>query len=127
MPHEPPGGHPLKPQEKLPAWLDRVAHADEDLVVLRDGEPIAAVIGLDGFMDAAPVEPEIEEICTAIHWRCFSGMAFANDRKDYEGRIHVGGVWSLPPTLARGQENREECLGIGESDRATLMFRKPES
>ncbi len=29
-------------QEKLPVFLDRVAHAEEELVVLRDGEPIAA-------------------------------------------------------------------------------------
>ncbi len=36
-------------QEKLPRWLDRVAHADEELVVMREGEPIAAVIGMDGF------------------------------------------------------------------------------
>ena len=45
-----------------------------------------------------------------------------NDRKDYGG-----GVWTLPPTLARGDEDREEYLAIGESDRATLMFRKPEA
>ncbi len=36
------------------------------------------------------------------------------------------GVWTLPPVLRLGEENREHYLGIGESDRMTLKFRKPE-
>jgi len=43
------------------------------------------------------------------------------DTKDYET-----GVWTLPPTLRAGQENREKYLAIGESDRFTLKFVKPE-
>ncbi|MBZ6377058.1 methyltransferase [Pacificimonas flava] len=43
-----------------------------------------------------------------------------NDTADYED-----GVWTLPPTLRNGDENREEYLAIGESDRMTLKFRKP--
>lgn len=35
-----------------------------------------------------------------------------------------GGVWTLPPVLRYGAENREEYLAIGESDRMTLLFRK---
>ena len=35
------------------------------------------------------------------------------------------GVWTLPPTLRRGQENRERYLAVGESDRMTLRFVKP--
>ena len=42
------------------------------------------------------------------------------DRANYEG-----GVWTLPPTLRNGDENRAEYLAIGESDRMTLRFRKP--
>ena len=42
------------------------------------------------------------------------------DTADYEG-----GVWTLPPTLAGGDENRERYAAIGESDRMTLKFRKP--
>ncbi|MBC2777491.1 class I SAM-dependent methyltransferase [Parasphingopyxis marina] len=34
------------------------------------------------------------------------------------------GVWTLPPTLAGGEENRSQYLAIGESDRMTLLFRK---
>ena len=38
---------------------------------------------------------------------------------------HAGGVWTLPPTLRYGEENKEKYLAIGESDRMTLKFRKP--
>ena len=38
---------------------------------------------------------------------------------------HPGGVWTLPPTLRYGDENREKYLAIGESDRMTLKFVKP--
>lgn len=39
---------------------------------------------------------------------------------------HPKGVWSLPPTLRLGDKNRKHYLTIGESDRMTLLFRKPE-
>jgi len=35
------------------------------------------------------------------------------------------GVWTLPPTLALGQQDRAKYLAIGESDRMTLRFVKP--
>lgn len=46
--------------------------------------------------------------------------ANAKDTKDYEK-----GVWTLPPTLRLGDQNREKYLAIGESDRMTLKFVKP--
>lgn len=42
------------------------------------------------------------------------------DRKDYDR-----GVWTLPPTLALGKKDRAVYTAIGESDRMTLLFRKP--
>lgn len=36
------------------------------------------------------------------------------------------GVWTLPPRLALGLLNRDDYVAIGESDRMTLRFRKPE-
>ena len=39
---------------------------------------------------------------------------------------HPHGVWSLPPTLEGGDTDRDKYLAIGESDRFTLRFRKPE-
>jgi predicted methyltransferase len=44
------------------------------------------------------------------------------DVKDYET-----GVWTLPPTLRAGDVDREWYIAIGESDRFTLKFTKPES
>tara|TARA_B100000686_G_scaffold344611_1_gene427578 strand:- start:10521 stop:11312 length:792 start_codon:yes stop_codon:yes gene_type:complete len=42
-----------------------------------------------------------------------------------DGTIHPKGVWTLPPTLRLGDENREKYIEIGESDRMTLKFMKP--
>lgn len=42
------------------------------------------------------------------------------DTKDYPG-----GVWTLPPTLRNGDQDRDKYLAIGESDRMTLKFVKP--
>jgi len=41
-------------------------------------------------------------------------------------RDHPEGVWTLPPSLALGDTDREKYLSIGESDRMTLKFIKPE-
>ena len=38
---------------------------------------------------------------------------------------HDGGVWSLPPTLRHGDKDKARYTAIGESDRMTLVFRKP--
>ena len=35
------------------------------------------------------------------------------------------GVWTLPPVLRNGDDDRAKYLAIGESDRMTLRFRKP--
>jgi predicted methyltransferase len=39
---------------------------------------------------------------------------------------HPNGVWSLPPTLDGSAVDRDKYVAIGESDRFTLRFRKPE-
>ncbi len=39
---------------------------------------------------------------------------------------HPEGVWTLPPDLALGDRDRAKYLAIGESDRFTLKFVKPE-
>jgi predicted methyltransferase len=46
--------------------------------------------------------------------------ANARDTKDYPH-----GVWSLPPTYAGGDVDRERYAAIGESDRMTLKFARP--
>ena len=39
--------------------------------------------------------------------------------------VHPKGVWSLPPMLRLGNQDRVDYLAIGESDRMTLRFKKP--
>ncbi len=39
---------------------------------------------------------------------------------------HEAGVWTLPPSLRLGDQDREKYEAIGESDRMTLRFVKPE-
>ncbi len=46
--------------------------------------------------------------------------ANAKDTKD-----HAKGVWTLPPTLRLGDQDKEKYIAIGESDRMTLKFIKP--
>ena len=47
--------------------------------------------------------------------------ANSKDTADYEN-----GVWTLPPTLRLKEVDKEKYLDIGESDRFTLLFKKPE-
>ncbi|WP_296255712.1 MULTISPECIES: class I SAM-dependent methyltransferase [unclassified Pseudomonas] len=42
------------------------------------------------------------------------------DTKDYPD-----GVWTLPPILVKGEQDKAKYLAIGESDRMTLRFIKP--
>ncbi|UZJ61694.1 methyltransferase [Pseudomonas sp. KU26590] len=42
------------------------------------------------------------------------------DTKDYPD-----GVWTLPPALVKGEQDKAKFLAIGESDRMTLRFIKP--
>ena len=39
---------------------------------------------------------------------------------------HPQGVWTLPPALRLGEQDRARYVAIGESDRMTLRFVKPE-
>jgi predicted methyltransferase len=42
-----------------------------------------------------------------------------------DSKDHPKGVWTLPPGLSLGDEDKEKYAAIGESDRMTLRFRKP--
>ncbi len=42
-----------------------------------------------------------------------------------DNKSHSKGVWTLPPSLALKNKDREKYLAIGESDRFTLKFVKP--
>lgn len=48
----------------------------------------------------------------------------ANPKDDHD---HPKGVWTLPPTFALGDKDRAKYQAIGESDRMTLRFIKPQT
>lgn len=48
-------------------------------------------------------------------------LANPRDTKD-----HPRGVWTLPPTLALGEQDRAKYQAIGEADNFLLKFQKPE-
>ena len=47
------------------------------------------------------------------------------DANPRDTKNYPQGVWSLPPTLAEGDKDRDKYLGIGEADNFVLKFRKP--
>jgi len=47
------------------------------------------------------------------------------NRNPKDNHEHPEGVWTLPPSLALGDQDREKYVAIGESDRMTLKFVKP--
>ena len=47
------------------------------------------------------------------------------NRNPADTHEHPEGVWTLPPSLALGDERKSHYLAIGESDRMTLKFTKP--
>ena len=47
--------------EKLSAFLDRVAYQEEEVVVMRDGKPIAAVVCMDALRALRHVATEFVE------------------------------------------------------------------
>jgi predicted methyltransferase len=47
------------------------------------------------------------------------------NRNPKDNHEHPEGVWTLPPSLALGDQDREKYIAIGESDRMTLKFVKP--
>ena len=48
------------------------------------------------------------------------------NRNPLDTHDHPEGVWTLPPDLALGERDRDKYVAIGESDRLTLKFVKPD-
>jgi predicted methyltransferase len=69
-------------------------------------------------------EDLITEVALEAGFELVSRSAVNQNPQDM--RDHPHGVWSLPPTLRGGNENRIHLMGVGESDRMTLLFVKPE-
>lgn len=54
----------------------------------------------------------------------FAGASEVNANKK-DTADHPQGVWTLPPTMALGEKDADKYKAIGESDRMTLKFVKP--
>jgi len=69
-------------------------------------------------------EEQVIELATAAGFVLEARSEINANPKDMAN--YEGGVWTLPPTLSLEDVNREKYLAIGESDRMTLRFRKPQ-
>ncbi len=74
----------------------------------------------DGYLPEAEVIAAAEAVGFTLAARAEIN-ANARDTRDYPK-----GVWTLPPRLVEGDEDKQRYLQIGESDRMTLKFKKPE-
>ena len=72
-----------------------------------------------GYMD----ESYVKKLAATAGFR-FDAESPVNDNPK-DTKDYPEGVWTLPPTLALHDKDREKYLAIGESDRMTLRFVKP--
>jgi predicted methyltransferase len=72
-----------------------------------------------GYMD----ESYVKKLAATAGFRFVAESPVNDNPKDTKD--YAEGVWTLPPTLALGDKDREKYLAIGESDRMTLRFVKP--
>lgn len=69
-------------------------------------------------------EAYVKALAQQAGFRFVASSPVNNNPKD--SKDHPEGVWTLPPTLKLGDKDREKYLAIGESDRMTLKFIKPQ-
>ncbi len=72
-----------------------------------------------GYVD----EAYVKKLAAAAGFRFDAASPINDNPKDTKD--YPTGVWTLPPTLALGEKDRDKYLAIGESDRMTLRFVKP--
>ncbi|MAZ89256.1 MAG: methyltransferase [Cellvibrionaceae bacterium] len=68
-------------------------------------------------------EDKVVELATAAGFTLEAKSEVNANAKD--STVHPRGVWTLPPSLRLGDDQRSKYLAVGESDRMTLKFRKP--
>jgi predicted methyltransferase len=79
---------------------------------------------LQAMIDSGYVtEAKVKALAAGAGFRFVAASPINANPKD--DTHHPAGVWTLPPTLRLGAENRAQYLAIGESDRMTLKFIKP--
>jgi predicted methyltransferase len=72
-----------------------------------------------GYMD----EDYVKKLAATAGFRFDAESPVNNNPRDTKD--YPEGVWTLPPTLTLGAQDRDKYLAIGESDRMTLRFVKP--
>lgn len=118
------GMHGMVNQGTLDAWLAAFHGALKDKGILgivqhraaADADPHASA--KQGYLPEAWVIEQVEKAGFKLAKKSEIN-ANPKDTHDYPE-----GVWTLPPTLALGDVDREKYEGIGESDRMTLKFVK---
>jgi len=68
-------------------------------------------------------EAYVKEIATAAGFE-FAGSSEVNSNAK-DQTVYPRGVWTLPPSYRLGDKNKAEYTAIGESDRMSLKFVKP--
>ena len=93
------------------------------------------ILGVVEHRNAAPTEQDpkaqsgyvteayVIHLAEQIGFKLVAKSAINANPKDTHD--HPKGVWSLPPSLRGGEENKNHFENIGESDRMTLKFIKP--
>ena len=69
-------------------------------------------------------EAYVKALAQQVGFRFVASSPVNNNPKDTKD--HPEGVWTLPPTLELGDQDRAKYQAIGESDRMTLKFIKPQ-
>jgi predicted methyltransferase/dienelactone hydrolase len=120
------GYHGWKRRGIAGVWLAEIHDALEPKGILGIVQHRAAE-GTDPMEAAAqgrmPQKALIEEVEAAGFKLVAKSEVNANPK---DTRDQPAGVWTLPPTLRLGEEDRDKYLAIGESDRMTLKFIKVE-
>ena len=82
-----------------------------------------ALFNVEEMIDSGYVSEQLMiERASAAGFRLLAKSEINANPHDF--RRHPKGVWTLPPTLRLGDQDRERYLAIGESDRMTLKFIK---
>ena len=69
-------------------------------------------------------EAYVRQIAESTGFEFVASSEINANQKDTKD--HPEGVWTLPPNFRAGEVNQDKYAAIGESDRMTLKFRKPE-
>jgi len=69
-------------------------------------------------------EAYVKALAQQVGFRFVASSPVNHNPKDTKD--HPEGVWTLPPTLELGDQDRAKYVAIGESDRMTLKFIKPQ-